>query len=443
LSERREVSKIEQVVELFESHNLIMAFDSTIITLDYFKNIISQRYPHIEIQVVTGSTQKSTILQKFELGSEAKNLLGLFSDSMSEGVNLQQASALFFLDMPSVLRVAEQRIGRIDRLDSPHNEIQIFWPDDSDEFALKTDHRLVKTLSDAEVLIGSNFQIPDELLGKHPHEITFDQVVKAEDMLQHLDRDDRDDYLWDGIQDAFGSVHDLYEGENPLIAREDYEELKGVNATVKCKVSIVDSEKQWLFIALRGSKKSSPRWYFIDSDNNIYFELTDVCQQLRHHLNNSPKKSEWTDKTSMLLEQYFDVLQRNEIKLLPNKRKRALEVAKYILKRLASQNTSHAYLYHELLRLFEPASFDSEYSIDYYDFSQQWLDLFSLYLAEKRQKYKRRIISLNDLKRGKEFKEFTETEMRPEKLQHFLTNAPYKQSHWKNIAACIIGIPSD
>jgi hypothetical protein len=206
----------------------------------------------------------------------------------------------------------------------------------------------------------------------------------------------------------------------------------------------LETQESWLFIAIRGSKKFSPRWYFIDSDNKIHFELTDVCQQLRYHLNNSPKQiDEWTDKTSTLLEQYFGVLQRNEIDLLPNKKKRALKVAQYILKRLLRQDSPYANLYQELLSLFEPVSFDNEYNIDFYAFSQQWLDLFSPYIAMKRQKHKRRVISLNDLKSGKEFKEFTKTEMQPEKLHRLLKSVPYEQSHWGNIAACIIGIPSE
>lgn len=61
---------------------------------------------------------------------------------MSEGLNLQQASAVVLLDMPSVIRIAEQRVGRVDRMNSPHEEIEVWWPDDSDAFSLKTDKKV-------------------------------------------------------------------------------------------------------------------------------------------------------------------------------------------------------------------------------------------------------------------------------------------------------------
>src|SRR5437667_351043 len=54
------------------------------------------------------------------LGSTASGVVALCSESMAEGYNLQRASAVVHLDMPSVVRTAEQRVGRVDRLDSPH-----------------------------------------------------------------------------------------------------------------------------------------------------------------------------------------------------------------------------------------------------------------------------------------------------------------------------------
>jgi hypothetical protein len=181
-------------------------------------------------------------------------VLALCSDSMSEGVNLQQASALMFLDMPSVLRIAEQRIGRIDRLDSPHAEIQVYWPLDTIEFALRSDGRLIRTSFDTESLIGSNFTIPDEIMDLH-----MDDVIKPDDMIKAMAENKDQEYLWAGVQDAFTSVHDLYEGDQPLITHQTYETYRNVDASVKVKLSIGVSARPWVFLAVKGTKAiSSP-----------------------------------------------------------------------------------------------------------------------------------------------------------------------------------------
>ena len=58
----------------------------------------------------------------------------LCSDAMSEGINLQGASVMVHLDFPSVIRVVEQREGRIIRMDSHHEKVSILWPKDSKFF---------------------------------------------------------------------------------------------------------------------------------------------------------------------------------------------------------------------------------------------------------------------------------------------------------------------
>lgn len=68
------------------------------------------------------------------------------------------------LDMPSVVRYAEQRVGRIDRMDSPHDTIECWWPLDAPAFALKADEKFVARIEEAESLLGGNLQLPQEML---------------------------------------------------------------------------------------------------------------------------------------------------------------------------------------------------------------------------------------------------------------------------------------
>ncbi len=440
LSNDREKCKIEKISKLFSKHKLIIAFDSAIITLDYLNKMIQNDIPDIVTYVIIGNTDKLTTLKKFELGSviEKKTLI-LCSDTLSEGVNLQIFSAMVFLDMPSVLRIAEQRIGRIDRLDSPHEKVEIYWPNDSDEFALKTDRKLVRTLLDAESLIGNNFTPPIEIMDKH-----LNQIIRPDEMINELKIAEKEDYIWSGIQDAFRPVHDLYDSENAIISKSTYSQLKGINADIKVKLSIGEGETSWFFIALKGDKSMSPRWFFIDENQKIYSDLSEICSLLRTKIDsvkqwrNSEQK--WINSTTKHLNKYLSLLQTNERNILPNKRKRALKVAEEILYRqFNSKDTDKETknLLFSVLNLFRPTTLNDDYGTNFYMFSQLWLDKLNPFLAAKRKqnKWKNKVIYLNDLKSDKSIN-FTFQE-----LEEIRDSAPSTRQIWYNVASCIIAIP--
>ncbi|MFM2016900.1 MAG: hypothetical protein RL007_556, partial [Bacteroidota bacterium] len=179
MSDSREKGKVSTMIKLREKHGLLLAFDSTSITLDYLKHLMSGN-KEFEVYVARGSnkTEKEKLVQDFALESSKDKIIALCSDALSEGVNLQKASAVMFLDMPSVLRIAEQRVGRIHRMDSPHAEIHSYWPNDADEFALKSDRRLIKTTMMAGRIIGNNLDIPDDLVDKHLDTISAGMMIE-------------------------------------------------------------------------------------------------------------------------------------------------------------------------------------------------------------------------------------------------------------------------
>ena len=279
------MSKAHELKNALKSHNSILAFDNTIITLFYIQKILKDE--GIECYTLAGNTQKDgKLIGLFELGSSHKNIIGLCSDSVSEGVNMQQASALFHLDMPSVLRIAEQRVGRLERLDSPHAKIQIYWPDDSNEFALKTDKKLIKTLNITETLIGSNLELPTSL-----------NPIKAKEYIKQFEIAQKDALVWDGIKDAYSHVRELFEGENTLISDEEYINLKDVKVDIKCKLSIGQSESQWMFLALKGTKSRPSKWFFINN-YEICTDVKIICNYLRKELNRVENWEEDWDKAA-------------------------------------------------------------------------------------------------------------------------------------------------
>ncbi len=442
LSTSSEISKINRIGELFNKHHLVVAFDSIIITLDYFKKLIAEKYPEIKTYVVTGKTEKNSVLEKFELGSKEKNTLGLFSDCMSEGVNLQQASAMVMLDMPCTLRIAEQRIGRIDRLDSPHDKVRVYWTNYDEEFALKGDRRLIKTSQYTESLIGSNIDIPEEMMSKHIENINTDEIIQAKDIQQYLKEENIENKRWKDIQNSFQPIYNLYNGKNTLISISDYEYLKEIDTSVKVKMSIIESSNQWLFLASKGTTVFPPKWYFIDFQGEIYSDFPKICDALRLNLKQKTKIKEkkWDNNSTLILHQFIDKLQTQEKSLLPNKKRRALEVAEYILRKQCEENqdSSKSDLYLELLNCFKPPKITENEIVDHYTFAQRWLDILVPYLREKRCNEKRKILSLNDLRQDYKTINFT-----VEQLQEIISSVPLKKSIKCNIASCILGVPSD
>lgn len=329
LSLSREHAKAKFLLSLLSRHDLVLAFDSRLISLHYFETLIrDMRKEKGETLVITGNSlaNKRRAKEIFGLDSQAKGLIGLCSDAMSEGVNLQKASAVVLLDMPSVMRIAEQRIGRIDRMDSPYSEIEIYWPEDHPEFALKTDKKFFRTAHDVKVVLGSNITIPVELLeGQQFESITgsvakslYEETIEANEALESR--------FEDGVQDAFHLVRQLVTGSTALIDRSTYERLKTVSSSVLSSVSVVKTKKSWGFFAIRGSDTYAPQWIFINEARNLYRDLPVISELLRENLREVVNLDSFDEPAARLLDEFLKSIQEQEFQTLPNRKRRALEI---------------------------------------------------------------------------------------------------------------------
>lgn len=321
LSSKREQGKVEELIRISKKHRYVLAFDSTVITLYYLKHLFTSMHPGKTVFVASGSDKDKDsrqVMEMFNLTSTVDTeSIALCSDKMSESIDLQKASSVVLLDMPSVLRIVEQRIGRADRMDTLHKEIEIYWPKDSEEFSLKADKRLVETNAWVDQIYGSNFNVPEELKQKH-----FENVDTVSNMIEeYKDFIDKDE-SWTGVTDSFQPIIELKEGKNALIDEETYNAYKGIESSVKTRVSFMGSDKSWCFIALRGEKSRSPKWYFITDENTIHTEFPDVCQQLRNHITKASTGIEWNDEA---LKRYITIFKEKERDLLPHKKKERLK----------------------------------------------------------------------------------------------------------------------
>ncbi|MCX5426174.1 SNF2-related protein [Streptomyces sp. NBC_00078] len=103
------------------------------------------------------------------------------TDMLAEGVNLQQAGFVIHYDLPWNPKILEQRLGRIDRLGSPHPQVASYTvlPDIGLDLVLRLVDRLMAKTRVAAACVGT----PSELLPGAPVE-----PRNFVDLVDHLDR---------------------------------------------------------------------------------------------------------------------------------------------------------------------------------------------------------------------------------------------------------------
>ena len=152
----------------------------------------------------------------------AGRAIALCSDAMNEGLNLQGASVMVHLDLPTTLRVAEQRVGRVDRMDSRYDSIEAWWPRDTRAFATRANEKLVRRLEESESLLGANLNIPNLQRGSSDEEL-----VSVESQIQEFESTEYAE--WDGIHDALEPVRSLARWPRALISQSTYEHYRDVD----------------------------------------------------------------------------------------------------------------------------------------------------------------------------------------------------------------------
>ncbi|WP_430009755.1 SNF2-related protein [Methylophaga lonarensis] len=437
MSDAREQTKVDLVIELLNQHHLVLAFDSRPITLAYLEKLIFSKDSQISVLVATGESQdkKKQIIEAFKHGSTEKNLVGLCSDSLAEGVNLQQASVMVHLDMPTVVRVAEQRVGRVDRMDSPHEQIEVWWPNDGSEFAILSDERFIERYETVENLLGSNMPLPDGM------GYSQSEPVEYKKMLQEFERQ-MAVQQWDGITDAFESVRALVEGESSLMSLAIYEQYRHVSARVLSRVSLVSARSQWSFFCLSAGSFATPRWLMLPSFSaRPLHDLSEISTALRERLSDAPSEALPMDANSTsILEHFIRQLPRVERVLLPRRKQRALEqlesiLESYIKKASAEQNQERLDAYCVLLDAVTKPLPDFQPNWD--ELASRWLDLIRPIWYEKLHSSRIKLLLLKDIKKDLIAREDT---LGPELIEAFSV-FPRQQNIDERIIACIIGVP--
>ena len=431
MSDTRERVKADLLARLLNNHVSTLAFDSRPITLHYLKSLIptgdGQR-----VIVATGSDHKGkdAVIKDFAHGSKAKRLIGLCSDSLAEGVNLQQASALVHLDMPTVVRVAEQRAGRVDRMDSPHEEIELWWPDDAPEFALSSDDRFVERYGTVEQLLGSNMPLPAHLQQVRDNNIAVNDLIREYEAAEP----------WDGIDDAFSPVRELIQGGSSLIPEEVYEHYRRVQQRVLSRVSLVRARSPWAFFCLSAGSFGAPRWIFVPGLNGEpVTDLSSVAGQLRQRLGAETESLALDYASAKTLNQLAQRLSVVERKLLSRKKQRALEELDLIVDKLikhASSKHQQSSMEHlrDLQKMLRHPPPDRQPDWDMV--AAQWLDLIRPTWFQRLSESRNKPLLLKDIRNDL----LEQPDELIGKLEMHFAKFPVMRNPEERIKACIIGV---
>ncbi|MBE0510701.1 MAG: helicase [Gammaproteobacteria bacterium] len=433
MSDGREQRKAALLRELIGPHQLVLAFDSRPITLAYIEQAILAEGGAIKVITATGDSpdKKQRIMEAFKHGSTRRNLIGLCSDSLSEGVNLQQASVMVHLDMPSVVRIAEQRVGRVDRMDSPHEVIDVWWPDDATEFGISSDERFIERYETVDSLLGSNMPLPDKMTEGRA------RTLSAKELLQEYEQG-RGHEEWDGISDAFSPVRRLVEGRHALVAEKVYQAYRHSSAKVLSRVSLVRARTPWAFFCLSAGSFETPRWLMIHRPNGKpLHQLEAIAAALRERLVDGVEELAMNAQASRQLKEFIDQLTHSEKALLPRRKQRALEEMEAVIKHYLAlageeQEQQRIDAYTELLH----AITQPQHQPNWDEVASRWLDLIRPIWHEQLQSARVKLLLLRDIRPALKSRE---AELGPKIIEAF-AEFPMQQPLDERIIACIVGV---
>lgn len=441
MSDRRERSKARLLATLLKKHPLLIAFDSCLITLDVLKRMVEEETNGCEVIVATGAkeNQRKKVNRLFALGSQAKQILALCSDAMSEGLNLQQSSGVVLLDMPSVIRIAEQRVGRVDRMNSPHKKIEVWWPKDSEEFSLKADRKFYQRYTEVKEILGSNLNLPGDLI---PEEVQVAGPSTAEEMIQQLAEMERAGQSWDGLRDAFQPVRELVDPELGLVPADVYEQVRQSKARVMSTVSLVKSKKPWAFLAVAGAEHGAPKWILLEHLHaRPQTDLEEVAARLKSLLAGDVEARPMDQQASDLIARFLNRVLAAEESLLPRKKQRALEEMRLVLghyHKLAEQGNDRerAAITEAAIGLLEvPAAEEDRPDLD--AVAEAWLDLVRGAWYEKLKNRKRyKPLRLKDLRKDLKIRPLATAS-----IVEAFTGIPSAQPIHTRVVSAIVGVP--
>ena len=434
----REKAKVDKLVAISESHEMCIAFDSRPITIALLHSRLAVEVGPERVLMATGENVvgKKKVLEALKVGGTTRKLIALCSDTMSEGVNLQQASAVVHLDMPSVVRIAEQRVGRVDRMDSPHSVIEAWWPDDAPEFGLKADERFIERYGTVDALLGSNLPLPEGMT----QDGASSALVGASEMIASFEEAEKAP-PWDGIQDAFAPVRDLVQGEAALVPVATYGHYRDVKSRVISRIGLVRAASPWAFFCIAGTAIGAPRWMLVRNLGDApVTDLLLIEEELRVRLGENPENLPMTSAAGAILDKFLMAISLGERSLIARRKQRALDEMTFVMERYRNReasvrNQEGVEFLSRLLEVLQNPTVDR--LPDWDAVAERWLDLIRPIWYEKLLKRRRhRPLVLKDIRADL----LGERALTMEQIVEAFHEVPRVPPVDQRVVACILGV---
>lgn len=441
MSDARERQKADLLADLATRHERVLAFDRHLITLAVLKDMLEDGPVASEVLIATGQARGERRKVEAIFAPTAQgSAIALCSDAMNEGLNLQGASTIVHLDLPTTLRVAEQRVGRVDRMDSPHDEIEAWWPLDGDAFATRANERLAERVAESEALLGSNLPVPDLHEQARSISASTDHVVRPKELQDELER--AKDLPWDGLSDALEPVRSLVEGDNALIDSDLYEQYRLMNEPVLARVSLVRSDHLWAFLSVRSTSQGAPRWLWVAPSEAapVVTELKEIGDRLRQHLAADPPSHALDRAGSEALGRCLDKAADVEAALMPRRMRRAHEQMHIVFEAwaVAAQRAGDEVRAARWRRLRD-TTLDSDQppELDPFGLAERWLQLIAPVLEAHRVEQRNlRYVLLRDIT-----PRLTADPFDLDVVEAAFVDVPAALPLADRVSACILGVP--
>ena len=433
LSPIREQTKADLLRRLCKDHEKVLVFERHPITLAVIESLLSlDDLGATTVFLAASKAQKKSVIRAFAPEAIGR-AIALCSDAMNEGLNLQAASCMVHLDLPTTLRVAEQRVGRVDRMDSPHSSIEVWWPNDGASFATRAYERLLQRSHESAMLLGSNLYIPDFSGGDHS------AIVPVDSWINELESATPEP--WDGIRDALDPVRQLIYGNHPLISQDVYDEWRDSTNRVLSRVAPITSVRPWAFFAVTAASHGAPRWILIESDSapKVITDLNEIANRLRVLLGEDPENRSLDQASSEVLDKLLRIASKAERQLLPRRMLRALDQMSLVLKEWARQaqgakDETRATQWMAIEGLVS----DDEVQVDPHLVAEGWLGLIAPVFEEQREENRHaRYIQLKDIQTR-----LVRSPLSYEKVVEAFIDLPLTTPLERRVSACIVGVPA-
>ena len=444
ISGAREARKAALLAERAEEHARVLAFDRHLTTLAVVRDLL-RGHDRVEVVIATGQSRsaRSKVQRLFAPDHAPEGAaIALCSDAMSEGLNLQGASAMVHLDLPTTLRVAEQRVGRVDRMDSRHDRIEAWWPRDGAAFATRANERLAGRLEESESLLGANLPVPDlrAAASADVDEPADERIVDPAEIQRDLDA--HLDAPADELADALEPVRALVEGPSAVLDPAEYAAVRGVSSRVLARVAPVGSATTWAFFAVRSAAHGAPRWMLVEPAARPACEtdLARVVTGLRSRLGEDPPDRPLDAVAADRLAETLAIAAREELGLLPRRSERALDQMRGVTEAWRRQlqavgDEETAQRWRRIGDLARPAG-DAEHA-DPHAVAERWLELVVPRLEAHRVATRgRRYALLKDITKG-----LVAEPLELEDVEEAMTGVPLAQPFADRVSACILGVP--